>query len=114
MLDRFLDSRIWAEVQRATPVYAEYPLAHEVSNGSVPVVQRGVVDLAYRTEEGWVLVDHKSDRVRGASADAFAGAHPYAQQICTYAETWAAVLGEPVHRAGLWLADVGAHVVVVD
>jgi len=113
MLDRFLDSQIWEEVQHAEPVYTEYPLAREVRDNSDPAVRRGVIDLAYRTEDGWVLVDYKSDRVYGPPADALTDDHPYAQQIRTYAESWTAVLGEPVHRAGLWFADTGAHVVVV-
>jgi ATP-dependent helicase/nuclease subunit A len=113
MLDRFLDSQIWEEVQHAEPVYTEYPLAREVRDNSDPAVRRGVIDLAYRTEDGWVLVDYKSDCVYGPPADALTDDHPYAQQIRTYAESWTAVLGEPVHRAGLWFADTGAHVVVV-
>jgi ATP-dependent helicase/nuclease subunit A len=113
MIQQFLESRIWTELADADPVYTEYPLAHEAPDDSVPVVRRGVIDLAYRTEEGWILVDYKSDRVDGSASKLRAADHPYAQQIRTYAEGWAAVLGEPVHRAGLWFADAGGHVTIV-
>lgn len=114
MVRRFLESRIWTELAGADPVYTEYPLAHQVSDPSGPVVRRGVIDLAYRTEEGWILVDYKSDHVDGSVSELRVADHPYAQQIRTYAESWTAVLGEPVSRAGLWFADAGAHVTIVD
>jgi len=113
MVQRFLESPLWAELQDADPVYTEYPLAHEVTDASVPVVRRGVIDLAYRTGEDWVLVDYKSDRVREETLATLSDDHPYAQQIRTYAESWAAVVGGPVRRGGLWFADAGTHVVVV-
>ncbi|PSQ58373.1 MAG: ATP-dependent DNA helicase, partial [Bacteroidetes bacterium QH_10_64_19] len=91
MVGRFLDSSLWTELQAADLVYTEYPLAHEVTDASVPVVQRGVIDLTYRTGEGWVLVDYKSDRAREETLATLSDDHPYAQQIRTYAESWAAV-----------------------
>ncbi len=112
MVDRFLDSPIWDDLQEADPVYTEYPLVHTATNESVPIVRRGVVDLAYRVGEEWQLVDYKSDRVKEKPV-ALADDHSYAQQIRSYAESWEAVLREPVRRAGLWFADPGTHVVVV-
>ncbi|PSQ80153.1 MAG: ATP-dependent DNA helicase, partial [Bacteroidetes bacterium QS_1_63_11] len=113
MVGRFLDSSLWTELQAADLIYTEYPFAHEIADASVPVVRRGVIDLAYRRREGWVLVDYKSDRIREETLATLSDDHPYAQQIRTYAESWAAVVGEPVHRAGLWFADAGTHVAVV-
>ena len=113
MMRRFLGSPIWDEIQAADPVYTEYPLAHEASDHAVPVVNRGVIDLAYQRGGDWILVDYKSDRIDAAAPDALPEDHPYAQQIRTYAAGWEAVLGEPVGRAGLWFADAGTHVVVV-
>ena len=114
MIRRFLDSRIWAEVGAADPVYTEYPLTHRSSGEEAPLVQRGVIDLAYHIEKGWVLIDYKSDRVDGTRDDELTDEHSYAQQIQTYADHWAAVVGTPVHRAGLWFADSGSHVIIVE
>ncbi len=113
MIDRFLESQIWDELGHADPVYTEYPIAHQTTNDSGPVLRRGVIDLAYRTGEGWALVDYKSDRVAQPASKTLSDDHPYARQIRTYAQGWRAVLNEPVRRAGLWFADSGRHVVVV-
>ncbi|MFB6231138.1 MAG: UvrD-helicase domain-containing protein [Salinibacter sp.] len=113
MIRRFLDSRIWKELQDAAPVYTEYPLARQTHSGdSTPVVQRGVVDLAYHRDDEWVLVDYKSDRVEGRASDGLSAHHPYMRQARAYAESWAETLGEPVGRAVLWFADSGEPVVV--
>ncbi len=114
MLERFRNSPIWDALGHADRVYTEYPLAHTTTGDSVPVVRRGIIDLAYRREGAWRLVDYKSDRVAEGAPEALPADHLYAQQIRTYAEGWTSVLGEPVGRAGLWFADAGTHVVVVD
>ena len=113
MVSRFLQSPIWTEVQSADPVYTEYPLVHQTAGDSVPSLKRGVIDLAYRIEDGWTLVDYKTDPVDSAVGEGIADNHPYVKQIHAYAKAWTAVLGEPVPRAGLWFADSGAHVTVV-
>jgi ATP-dependent helicase/nuclease subunit A len=113
MVERFLEGRIWTELQHAESVYTEYPIALERRAESGPVVRRGVIDLAYRTEEGWVLIDYKSDRVHDSPGEVLADGHSYIQQIRAYAESWTEVIGASVHRAGLWFADSGTHVVVI-
>ncbi|WP_103029061.1 UvrD-helicase domain-containing protein [Salinibacter altiplanensis] len=106
MVQRFLDGRIWARLQEANRLYSEYPIAHAVQE-ETPVVRRGVIDLAWRRDGQWTLVDYKTDRVQGAPPEALPPDHPYAQQLRAYAEAWAAVVDEPVARGGLWLADAG-------
>jgi ATP-dependent helicase/nuclease subunit A len=114
MVGRFLNSSLWTELQAADPVYTEYPFVRDVADVSVPIVRRGVVDLAYRRREGWVLVDYKSDQVREEALATLPADHPYVQQLRTYADSWGAVVGEPVRRGGLWFADAGTHVAVVE
>jgi ATP-dependent helicase/nuclease subunit A len=123
MIERFLDGRIWREVQAATPVYTEYPLSRQIPGGefdegepqgdAAPVVQRGVIDLAYRKNGDWMLVDFKSDRVGGDPRNVLHGDHPYVKQVQTYAETWSSIFGEPAGEAGLWFADTGDYVSVL-
>jgi ATP-dependent helicase/nuclease subunit A len=119
MLEAFRASRIWAELRTADPFYAEHEIAHHRhDSGTTPeeTVLRGTIDLAYRRDDGWVLVDYKSDRVGTVSAEALAEAlgpdHPYRRQVRTYVAAWRALTGEPVARAGLWFADAGAVVPV--
>ena len=119
MIERFLDSSIWSDVQSAQPVYTEYPVSRQVSNGDrpvdgepPPVVQRGVIDLVYRRDGTWALVDFKSDRVEGDPQGVLHDTHSYVQQVRTYAAIWAALFGEPAGKAGLWFADTGTYVPV--
>lgn len=112
MIERFLDSQIWKEVRNADPVYTEYPIAREKAEMSVPVLQRGVIDLAYRGTDGWKLVDYKSDRVAEGGPESLGEEHPYAQQMRRYVQSWETVIGEPVRRASVWFADTGAQVIV--
>lgn len=52
-------------------------------------IAEGVIDLAYRTNEGWVVVDFKTD----SQIDA---AGPYAEQLRRYVEVLRKATGEPV------------------
>jgi ATP-dependent exoDNAse (exonuclease V) beta subunit (contains helicase and exonuclease domains) len=108
MVQRFLDSRVWGRVQAADRVYAEYPIAHAVRR-ETPVVRRGVIDLAWRADGRWTLVDHKTDRVQGRPPETLSPDHAYVRQLQAYARAWAAVVNEPVAEVGLWLADAGTH-----
>jgi len=58
-----------------------------------------VVDLAYRVDGGWELVDYKTDVVEG---DLAPWVEHYAPQVRLYARHWAAITGEPVLRSGLF------------
>jgi ATP-dependent helicase/nuclease subunit A len=110
MVQRFLDSRVWGRVQGADRVYAEYPIAQTVQR-EPPVVRRGVIDLAWRADGRWMLVDHKTDRVQGRPPETLPPDHAYVRQLQAYARAWAAVVNEPVAEVGLWLADAGTHLV---
>jgi ATP-dependent helicase/nuclease subunit A len=66
----------------------------------VPVIVRGVIDLAFREPGGWVIVDYKTDdRDEGGLPDLAAR---YAPQVRAYASAWARLTGEPVAEAGLF------------
>jgi ATP-dependent exoDNAse (exonuclease V) beta subunit len=49
----------------------------------------GQIDLAFETDQGWTVVDFKTDAELGASEDA------YRQQAALYAEALAAITGRP-------------------
>ncbi len=62
-------------------------------------ILQGVVDLAYRVDGGWELVDYKTDVIEG---DLTPWVEHYTPQVQLYARHWAAITGEPVARAGLF------------
>ncbi|MEF8815283.1 MAG: UvrD-helicase domain-containing protein [Salinibacter sp.] len=107
MLDRFLDSQVWAEVQDADRTYVEYPIAHTIRGETEPVVHRGVIDLAWRQAGTWTLVDYKTDRIQGRGPARLSLDHPYVRQLRDYAEAWTATVGEPIGAVTLWFADTG-------
>jgi ATP-dependent helicase/nuclease subunit A len=63
----------------------------------VPRLLHGVIDLAFRTGDGWTLIDYKTDQL-DPGVDQLAGR--YAPQIRAYAAHWSAQLGTAT-RAGL-------------
>ena len=71
----------------------------------------GVIDLVFREEEGWVIVDYKTDAVSG-------GEHLdelvrfYAPQVDLYRRCWERLTGTPVHEAGLYFTGLQKWVTV--
>ncbi len=90
-----------AEVPFALPVAAA-----ELKRPSVPAgtTLQGAIDLVFEEDDGWVLVDYKSDTVtpdNRAALEAF-----YAPQIDHYRRYWERLTGRPT-RAGLFFLHTG-------
>ena len=84
---------------RALERYTEVPFAVRTDGeDGVPLVLQGVIDLVYRTREGWEVVDYKTDDTEGR-LDALV--EVYAPQVTAYARQWGRLTGGPV-RAGLF------------
>jgi ATP-dependent helicase/nuclease subunit A len=72
-----------------------------VGAGTVPVLVRGVVDLAFREAGGWVIVDWKTDAAR-TPAELDERVRRYSPQVRLYADIWARLTGEAVAEKGLF------------
>jgi ATP-dependent exoDNAse (exonuclease V) beta subunit len=61
-----------------------------------PLLQviEGVVDLVFREDGGWVIVDYKTDL--GTDPDFSSRLENYRQQVDLYADAWARLTGDPV------------------
>ena len=57
----------------------------------------GVVDLAYRTADGWHLIDYKTDQ-----ADMAALRERYAGQLRQYGTQWSVLTDQPIGHVGLF------------
>ncbi len=118
MVTAFQKSWIWGELDSASVVHTEHPFARQTkgeSDEDVPEqVLRGDIDLLYRHDGAWTIVDFKSDRVDADGTrdweTALGSDHEYRRQIRAYVDAWTDVTGEPVETAGLWFADVGEFV----
>jgi ATP-dependent helicase/nuclease subunit A len=76
------------------------------TDGAGPLrVLEGVIDLAFREADGWVVVDYKTDV--GTDPD-FAGREAaYRRQVDLYAEAWSRLSGEPVKERVLFFTAQG-------
>jgi ATP-dependent helicase/nuclease subunit A len=63
-------------------------------------VLEGVVDLAFREADGWVIADYKTDV--GTDPDFVERSKAYRRQVDLYAEAWSRLTGEPVKERVLF------------
>ncbi len=103
-LERFKKSPLWETLQRAHEVYTEVPLAvSEGAGAEGATVVRGTIDLVYRDDAGWRIVDYKTDRA-DTEEEAAAVEKERQPQLDAYAAYWRRLTGAPVVDAALWLA----------
>ncbi len=107
-LERFKKSPLWETLQRAHEVYTEVPLAvSEDADAEDEMEQaavvRGIIDLVYRDDAGWRIVDYKTDRA-DTEEEAATVEKEYQPQLDAYAAYWHRLTGAPVADATLWLA----------
>lgn len=116
LVERVTRSAIWARAQRATRRLIEAPFcvafdpaeaAEPGAVGAIEVVE-GVIDLAFREDDGWVICDFKTDRVTGPYADRL---EQYRRQVDMYAACWERLTGERVKERVLFLTQDGQEVV---
>jgi ATP-dependent helicase/nuclease subunit A len=74
----------------------------------LPIVLRGVVDLAFREPGGWVIADWKTDADAAARRDTLTEHHR--GQIELYASIWERITGEPVVERGIFFVSSGEYV----
>ncbi len=101
LVGRVRASELWRRAERADMRRPEVPFAVErpAENGGIPRLVEGVIDLAFREADGWVIVDYKTDV--GDDPDFPARRRAYRRQVDLYAECWEQVTGEPVKEKAL-------------
>ena len=107
------ESNLWKRALRARRCLVEVPFALRVDSSELglPVppaitVLQGAIDLVFEEEEGWVLIDYKSDTIDG-NRDALL--EFYEPQIVQYQRRWRALTGRET-RAGLYFIQTGETV----
>jgi ATP-dependent helicase/nuclease subunit A len=101
-VERVLASDLWQQARAALELDAEVPFAARGDGADGPIVLHGVIDLAFRTAEGWSLIDYKTDQAEVATLVA-----RHAHQVRQYATHWTALTGSSVAYAGLYLVRPG-------
>ncbi len=110
---KVMDSDIWTRAQQSDNKLFEAPfqvLKEKIpeTGNNTPTILRGTIDLIFRENGGWVLVDYKTDIVR---EDTFQRVvDRYAPQLQIYSEAWQECTGEPVIEAGIYLVRLNKYV----
>lgn len=101
LVGRVRASGLWRRAERADMRHPEVPFAVDrpEENGGIPRLVEGVIDLAFREADGWVIVDYKTDV--GDDPDFPRRRRAYRRQVDLYAECWEEVTGEPVKEKAL-------------
>jgi ATP-dependent helicase/nuclease subunit A len=104
-------SGLWRRAERARRVLVEVPFAvrftaaeyaavmAEAADAPPVEIVEGRIDLAFQEDDGWVIVDYKSDAAGEAAAPALL--RGYRAQLRLYEAAWARLTGEPVKEATL-------------
>lgn len=102
-----MGSELWKRAQRSPRRLTEVPI--QVLEGATLV--RGVIDLAFEENGGWVVVDYKTGV---AHEDAIANCVAlYSGQVCMYARKLSDISGMPVQETGLFMIPIHRYTTIV-
>jgi ATP-dependent helicase/nuclease subunit A len=117
IIDVFKRSPIWADLQIAENVLAEVPflLQVECENPLYKLIQsphaekhpykvKGVIDLIYKINGEWVIVDYKTDNPV-EKADFAQLRNYYLDQLLFYKNAWEEMTGEKVKHTELFFIN---------
>jgi ATP-dependent helicase/nuclease subunit A len=107
-----MESAVWQRAQVSRRRLVEVPLQIQIPASmatatSVPLLLRGVIDLTFWEQEGWIIVDYKTDRVTSAKVPGLV--EHYAGQLRTYADVWQKTVSSPVREIGLYFTHLGLY-----
>ncbi len=92
-VERALHHPVLIAARRASRVEREQTIAFVRGDALV----EGTLDLAYQNDDGWVVVDFKTDLVAGSRKD------EYAKQVALYAEGLSRATGKPARAVVLFV-----------
>lgn len=96
-----LNHELWQRAGRALQRHHEFSFLRMAPSAaaSPATILKGVIDFLFEEEDGWVIVDFKTDAYEPEQLTAFA--EYYKPQVMAYLEEWER-LGYKVKEAGLW------------
>ncbi len=106
-------SPLWSRALAAPRRYVEVPFAVTVpsaslgeTSGPAETLLTGALDLVFEEEDGWKIMDYKSDTIAG-NLDALVAF--YKPQIAHYRRYWQQLTGRPT-KAGLFFVSTGQEI----
>jgi len=106
-------SEIWKRALESSRRVVEAPFQRLVLDEGTDspergTILRGVIDLAFLEDAGWVIVDYKTDRVSKDRMHTLVDL--YSPQVMSYAVAWRQITGEQVSEAGLYFTHIQSYV----
>lgn len=98
-LQKVSRSELWQRAMKASERHAEMPFSVFLEGN---VLVSGVIDLAFKENGRWHLVDFKTDRIAG---NAKAHVDFYSGQLQLYSKAWKKLTGTDVAEAVLFFTD---------
>lgn len=86
LVDRFMQSSLWKRINKSEHKYFEVPFAVKEGDNII----HGVIDLVFKEETGWVIVDYKTDDFEKDAVRKKA----YQKQVELYKKYWEKITGE--------------------
>jgi ATP-dependent helicase/nuclease subunit A len=113
---RVLDSPLWKRAIDSSLHYSEVPFYADMKIDKATdkvedTVISGTIDLVFKEEDGWVIVDFKTDTVSDERQLASLVSY-YAPQLEMYRKAWEGVVGELVYEVGLYFTSIGKWIPV--
>jgi ATP-dependent helicase/nuclease subunit A len=100
-------SDIWKRAMRSGTALVEVPFTATDPDSETNTVIDGVIDLAFREKEGWIIADYKTDAVADPAVWQ-QRIEMYRRQVNLYSDHWEQLTGEPVVERVLVLTSI-AH-----
>jgi ATP-dependent helicase/nuclease subunit A len=111
-ISAFFGSQTGREAMAAKELYKEAPFTIRHELGGRQVLVQGTIDCCFRQNDGWILVDYKSNYVDMANMDAEMQRlrADYVPQLALYREALEGVTGMPVKKAVLYLFGIDKEI----
>jgi ATP-dependent helicase/nuclease subunit A len=101
-------SSFWSRMKKTSLHHTEIPFALSTDDANQHIVG-GKIDLVFREDEGWVIVDFKSDNPDGKLDELIAY---YSGQLNMYRKFWEQITGEAVKEAGIYFLNANRWIAV--
>ncbi len=110
-----MKSDLWLRAQQSGRKLIEVPFQilkeRQTESGlALPTILKGTIDLIFKENDGWILVDYKTDLVRRGMVQRIV--EKYSPQLQIYRDAWQECTGEPVTETGIYLVQLNKYVVV--
>jgi ATP-dependent helicase/nuclease subunit A len=103
-------STLWKRMKESAHALVEVPFSLKPAEEGKAKIVSGIIDLAFKEPEGWVIADYKTDKV-GDNLDGLVSY--YRPQVQLYSKFWEEMTGEKVKESGLYFVDIDEWVNVL-